>query len=61
MTKKHFEAIARVLRGEAKGARTYEASVAIEDVTYALAALFAAENPRFNRDLFLTACLGEMH
>jgi len=53
MTKKHFEAIARILnitvRNESE--RTLRNMVALNMADY-----FASENPRFKRDEFLTAC-----
>lgn len=55
MTKKHFEAIARVLNAE-QSDKTGEARDALRDVAIRLAAQFNMDNPRFDRDKFLTAC-----
>lgn len=60
MTKKHFEAIAKILSkhsvsspaaGFDEGYETAREGLAIE-----LADLFEMENPRFDRDVFLLAC-----
>lgn len=59
MTKKNFEAIARILKANqvelhSDFDRGYIAGV--EGIAHELADHFAVENPRFNRDQFLTAC-----
>ena len=51
MTKKHFEAIARILLNNSN-----EGFGSITDVAKDLATLFQSENPRFNRSQFLIAC-----
>jgi hypothetical protein len=54
MTKTHFEATASLIRGtytETEG----EADV-VKNLAERMAAMFARENPRFDRDKFLTAC-----
>lgn len=50
MTKKHFEAIAQILRSNHSPGQSSQA------VATAMADYFASENPRFNRAQFLTAC-----
>lgn len=50
MTKKDFEAIARILKS--KDGRIDAVEMIAED----LADLFAADNPRFDRDRFIEAC-----
>lgn len=60
MTRKHFEAIALII----KNARIPNAAAGfddgfdagVEDVATSLADYFAGENPRFDREKFLTAC-----
>lgn len=59
MTKKHFEALARILKDNqveihSDFDRGYIAGV--EGVAHEMADYFASENPRFNRKQFLTAC-----
>lgn len=49
MTKKHFEATALIVSRISNP--TTRATVAAD-----FADLFASENPRFNRDLFMAAC-----
>lgn len=54
MTKTHFEATASLIRGtytETEG----EADV-VKNLAERMAAMFARENPRFDREKFLTAC-----
>ena len=61
MTKKHFEAIATIIKQtgeyESMGVE-YSAGFhdALSDVAGSLASEFARENPRFDRHKFLTAC-----
>lgn len=66
MSKRHFEAIARIIRtqveaieqsGDPKSSQ-YSRTVAsgIEFVARGLADAFASENPRFDRARFLQAC-----
>jgi hypothetical protein len=50
MTRRHFQAVADVLR--ASGAHPD----AVRDIALALADVFAADNPRFDEERFLTAC-----
>lgn len=68
MTKKHFEAIARIIKDRFEfidrqrvHTETTEAfdmgyCLAAEAVAEELAAVFAEVNPNFDRDKFLTAC-----
>lgn len=63
MTKKHFEAIAQTLRDEFEATLPSAdpefirgAAYALEETAKSLADYFARENPRFDRDRFLTAC-----
>jgi len=55
MTRKHFEAIAALINAE-QSDKTGEAWQAVRDVAVRLAAQFNIENPRFDRDRFMTAC-----
>lgn len=61
MTKKHFEAIARILNmyslnNPAPGTFDEGYHDAAFGIANDMADLFASENPRFNREKFLTAC-----
>lgn len=58
MTKRHFEAIARMLReqGETLADPTQAADIAHRDLVDGMASYFADQNPRFDRERFLTAC-----
>ena len=59
MTKKHYEAIANIVRNciEADTHMLHGANVkALETQAHMLADYFASDNPRFNRIRFLTAC-----
>jgi len=65
MTKKHFKAFADLLESErllaftrltAEGKGGLPAMNAVEHVAQRMASLLARENPRFDRDKFLTAC-----
>lgn len=49
MTKKHFEAIAKIMA-------TFKESPSMPIIAYELANYFQRENPRFNRAKFLKAC-----
>lgn len=55
MTKKHFEAIAALINAE-QSDKTGEAHSAVRDVAVRLASQFNIENPRFDREKFLSAC-----
>lgn len=58
MTKKHFEAIAALL-ANANLAVVDErggADIVMRDLCDSMADYFDSENPRFDRDKFLTAC-----
>jgi hypothetical protein len=57
MTKRHFEAIAKILK-DARGdaIANSEAPYQVSDVALAMADYFGEENPRFDRARFLTAC-----
>lgn len=61
MTKKHFEAIAALLANANlavvdEHGNPQAADIVMADLCYAMADTFAAENPRFDRHRFLTAC-----
>jgi hypothetical protein len=55
MTKKHYEAIADDLKTTRKNIHSRDYYI-VDAICYALADTFAADNPKFNRDMFLTAC-----
>jgi hypothetical protein len=60
MTRKDYESIALVLRSERErsfGDQTRDAAAidVLDNITYALAVEFKADNPRFDRDRFLIA------
>lgn len=56
MTIKHFEAVARIFRNYAGlTARRTQNDVA-KSIAQDVADYFAAENPNFDRERFLTAC-----
>lgn len=61
MTRKHFEAIAALLANanlsvvDEQG-NPQAADIVMADLCHAMADMLAAENPRFNRKIFLTAC-----
>lgn len=54
MTKTHFEAIAQLVN-ETYTETEGEADV-VKNLAERMAAMFARENPRFDREKFLTAC-----
>lgn len=59
MTRKDFEAIARILNAEANQPMYVDlpdCREAVRDVAVQMAAYFNVENPRFDRERFLTAC-----
>lgn len=57
MSRKHFEVIAEAIKNSASSLRdTPEHTDAIGCVARSLAAVFADENPRFDRARFLAAC-----
>lgn len=59
MTRKHFEKVAAILAREYQMAGDEVArQVVVENITAHLADAFMVENPRFNREKFLTAALG---
>ena len=53
MTRKHFEALAAIINQNRFDGSRKEACYSIADD---MADFFAEENPRFNREQFLTAC-----
>jgi hypothetical protein len=62
MTRKHFEAVARILREERQLQRERPQRTDDQRTTYIaseLAAVFQADNPRFDRQRFIAACTGE--
>lgn len=59
MTKKHYEAIADVLRNCVEAEKNMCNGVCTDKLAYIaehLAEYFASDNPRFNRERFLKAC-----
>lgn len=55
MTKKHYEAIARIFRGIELDTDGF-IETHYENIVSRLADYFESENPRFDRDKFLSAC-----
>jgi len=56
MTKKHYEAIAEVINDVIRPYDERAVQNLVYDVTNDLADYFESDNPRFDRDRFLTAC-----
>lgn len=56
MTKKHFIAIAAAIWVELQQTKSTLEDRAIENMARRLCAVFAEENPRFDRAKFLAAC-----
>ena len=59
MTRKHFEAIAALIKAEQEQPMYDDLPAcreAVKDVALRLASQFNLENPRFDRQRFLTAC-----
>ena len=54
MTKKHFEAIARIINDVRD--ENFRGEAATEEIANRLGEFFKSENPRFDLDRFLTAC-----
>ena len=52
MTKKHYEAIANIMKGYIPNAKSKSFKYIAED----LADYFAQDNPKFDRERFLNAC-----
>lgn len=55
MTKKHFKAIAEIIKENATKEKV-AARLTCADVAYDLCRYFQQENPRFDREKFLKAC-----
>jgi hypothetical protein len=55
MTKKHYEAIARDVK-TAYTVANRQQRPAIQKLAVSLCNTFIADNPRFNREMFLLAC-----
>lgn len=55
-TEKHCEDVSDILRVRYRHYLSYEPRLALESTIQALADLFAADNPTFDRDRFLSAC-----
>lgn len=65
MNKRHYEAVAKVIRRMYEEAERYALDVdhadgvfALQDVVRALADCYEEENPRFDRERFFQAALG---
>lgn len=56
MTKKHFEAIARIIREVKQGVETQGGVDAVNDITEKLSTFFKQDNPRFDKNRFEEAC-----
>lgn len=54
MTKRDYEMIAAVIKSVQKDHGT---SLVITDITVKLGYLFKADNPRFDKDRFIAACI----
>ena len=65
MSKKHYEAIAATINAQLKtiyAASSDEESrmyrLGVNDTAYAMAEVFKRDNPRFDTDRFVNACMG---
>lgn len=56
MTKKHFKAIAAIIKSTREKFQNPESQNAITEIELALCDYFQYENERFDEDRFLTAC-----
>lgn len=62
VSKRHFESVAAAIRGRVEEAQRDEGEkragrmAALTGLAWDMAAIFAAENPRFNGPRFLKAC-----
>lgn len=56
MSRKDYEAVARILRGERRDAQQEETRLVVERIARDFAALFGADNPHFDEVRFLAAC-----
>ena len=54
-TRKHFEAIAEILRTERVG-RPASHNITVDAISHRMVEFFERENPEFSRDKFLQAC-----
>ena len=68
LSRKHYKTIAKAINYEGRelnnldymtGFEFREAREAVKRITLSLAIVFAADNPRFNRQKFLNACKGD--
>lgn len=63
-TRQHYRAIAQAMARHRKDTGRWDADgntlVRAKDVEQSLAAFFAADNPRFDRERFLNACQGRL-
>lgn len=59
MTKKDHRLISLVIRDRYDIAIDNEQRLLIRNLAYNMATMLAVDNPRFNRDKFLVACMGE--
>lgn len=56
MTKKHYEMIAAQIAIQKSMTKCASANKSLDLLAVNLAFLLKADNPKFNRDMFLTAC-----
>ena len=56
MTKKDYEAFAKVLKARMQYTRTVSYDSAIADIIEDITDIFQSDNPRFDRARFLKAC-----
>ena len=59
MTRKHYVMVANSIRSDVDNTNSMDGLSAIQNVAYGLATAFAMDNPRFDRERFLNAALGD--
>lgn len=55
-TRKHYEAVARMIHSERDDAQEQETRLVVDRIASRMADIFGNDNPRFDRDRFLRAC-----
>lgn len=56
MTRKHFVAVAAIIKAQVEATTSPEAQASLRAVAVELAREFRSENPRFDSFRFITAC-----